>query len=233
MPKIKEFQKEKGEDWGSDVEDDLARNLVTVDELMATTSEERNIESELRKPGKVKGMDVEMSLKRRDASKEERAANEANAAKAKAKEVAEKKQRENDIKMEDKKMQDTIAAYAKSSQSEAEKEALDKAKTGLDAAEKLVQKIKRTDHFKAFEKEYQTAKPVTSEPDYPTNRLGESQDEHIVKQAAAAREFDKQEDPQAADLSPVGPSKQLDQRLSDEALKELADLKKTLGGSAL
>merc|ERR1719440_1468091 len=112
MPKIKEFQKEKGED----VEEDLAKNLVAVDELMESTQEERNIESELRKPGKVKGMDVELSLRKRDAEKGDRKKNEKAAAAAKAKEISEKKKRKDDIQSEDKKMKRTIAAFAKMSQ---------------------------------------------------------------------------------------------------------------------
>merc|ERR1719316_995085 len=100
MPKIKEFQK----DWGEDVEEDLAKNLVAVDELMESTKEERDIESELRKPSKVKGMDVELPLRKRDAEKDGRKKNEKAAAAAKAKEMSEKKKRKDDIQAEDKKM---------------------------------------------------------------------------------------------------------------------------------
>jgi len=240
MPKIKEFQKDKGEDWGEDVEDDLAKNLVMVDELMESTHEEREIEKELRAPTNVTGMEVELSLKRNDMGKEERIKKEEEAKKAEASEVAEKKQRKDDINAEDKKMRLTLANFAKSSQSKAEAEQLAAAHRALDVQKIKVKKLKNTDHFKSFQKQFTPQSSVEEEPDYPKNRLGEakgeSQNDHIVQRVAEVQAFRASEDSDAADLSPTRSASmatKVDQQLSSEALKELADLKKTLKDSGV
>merc|ERR1719310_314870 len=240
MPKIKEFQKEKGEDWGEDVEEDLAKNLVAVDELMESTKEERDIESELRKPSKVKGMDVELSLRKRDAEKDGRKKNEKAAAAAKAKEMSEKKKRKDDIQAEDKKMKRMIAAFGRMSQTKAEVEALDAARTDFNRAQNQVAKLKDTQHMKEFQKEYQTETPAEDDPEYPQNKreLGETKaeakDDRIVKQVISTRMYCESHESESADLSPdMGAKKQLDAKLSSEALKELADLKKTLSSAGV
>lgn len=215
-------------DWDPAIEEDLASGLVTVDDMMNPSREELNLESQLRKPTNVPGMEVEMSLKRRAATKDERERNEAEEAKAAAKEVAEKKNRKADLKAEDKRMKETIVAYAKSSQTKAEHKALTAARNAVEKATDQVTKLKDTDHYRDFKKEYYQSTPVGNEAGngaVPAGRLGESHDND--------HDTTLQDDPNDTETADLSASKVVDTKLSHEALKELADLKKSLGDAGV
>jgi len=166
VAKIKQFQKLKNQKWDPDVEQDLAEKLVMVDSMMDESDEEKEIEKKLRS-GNVKGMNVEMSLRKQAQAKIDKAKEDKADLGAKLKEVRQKKRASRRMMREERKIQRTIRKYKRLSVPKELKSKHIKAKIEYAKAHKMEEMAKKSKHYVEFAKEYGVDKPAEKEADYP------------------------------------------------------------------
>lgn len=172
--KIKEFQKLKNQRWDASVEQDLAHKLVSVDELLSTSPEEKEIEHKLRSDG-PKNMRIEMDMGREKIAAKMQSEQKAAAQRMKKKEVAEKAERSKAYAQEQKAIQKTIAKYEVLAVPKTLSADYKKAESEYKAAVTTEEGIKQSPEFQSFSEEHHLHKNVEGEPDYPkdANQQGE------------------------------------------------------------
>lgn len=166
VKKIKQFQKIKKQRWDPDVEQELAQDLVMVDNLMMKTSEEKDIEQKLR-TGNVPGMNIELSLRRQEEHKMNEARREKAETEAKLKEVREKKHNRLRMAREERAIQRQIRKYEVIAVPKELKGKHIQAKLAYTKARKMEEMAKKSKHYREFAKEYRLNTPAEKNADYP------------------------------------------------------------------
>jgi len=184
IKKIKEFQKIKKQRWDPADEQKLAGQLVDIDELMKSTTEQKAIEKKLRVG--PPGYRVELSLKKYDEEKEERKKEKKAAEKKTKQAIRDKKEKDAAAAREEKDITAQIQKYHETALAGKLGKKLKKAKLEYNQAVMTEKKHKGTPSVKAFRKKYGLDKPAEKEPDYPKDAAAAPQKTAAAQKAPAA-----------------------------------------------
>lgn len=168
VAKIKKFQALKKQKWDPDVEQELAQDLMMVDDAMSTSPEEKHIEQQLR-TGKVPGMNVEMDLGRLEAGAHDRKQRQKAELEAKRKAMEGKIKKAKAFAQEQKDIQAQIDKYEKLAVPQQLSDRLSEAEKAFEKASKEEADSKKSEHMQSFAEEHRVWKPAEEESDYPAD----------------------------------------------------------------
>jgi hypothetical protein len=203
LSKIKEFQKLKKQKWDPLVEDDLAHKLVMVDDLLAMSPEEKEIEHKLRSEG-PKNMRVEMDLGREKIEAKMKQTQAEARARMKKKEVAQKAAQAKAYSEEQKAIQKQIKKYKILAIPTELAKNYKNAATEYKAALTAEDSAKKTPEFEAFSQQHHLNRNVENNPDYPKDSAAQGKMNTQADQLQAAANPQQQQAGGAAPATELG-----------------------------
>jgi len=231
MRKIKLFQRLKKQRWDPIVEEKLASDLVSLDDIMQVTPEEKEIETKLRT--KMNGYGVEISLNRRSQDRSTERRKKRGKRRSARRSAFIQKSRKRAMAREGIRMKKILARYQTLGVPKELQNKHTKAAMEYKAAVEKEHSKKKTKHFKKFAKEYGIGGKTPGTGNAPGARnaqgaeLGEDANKHtkdyimvmpVQKVQDALGQLE--EDTSAAEASQAD---KLDDSLSDAALRKIHD----------